>query len=114
MTDKDLDSILCERLKGCIRNRTLPDDFAGRLKASLRRSKRRSRLTAALSVSLVAVLCVMVGGLVRAPSPNAPGEYAIVAGRDNKPAEKISGWMLLGFFRDCFKRTRGGKRKEEE
>ena len=57
------------------------------------------------------LITISKDGLVE---PDIHEKCAIIADRTKKPAEKVSGWMLLGFFRDCFKRNRNGKRKEED
>jgi hypothetical protein len=114
MTDKELDSLLSARLKSCVSGCWLPDGFAGRLKASARRSKRLPRLCIVFAAALTAVLGMTFGSLARSQSPDAAEKCSIVAERNKEPAEKVSGWMLLGFFRDCFKRNRNGKRKEED
>lgn len=113
MTEKELDALLCERLRTCVSRRNLPDDFAGRLKASVRRSKRLLRLRLTCVVVLAVVLCVMLGGVMRSSARSAPAECALIAERDTPPTEKVTGWMLLGFFRDRFKRNRNGKRKDK-
>lgn len=114
MTEKELDAILCRRLKACISTRALPEGFAGRLKVSIRRSRRALRLRIALATALSVVLGMTLCGISSSPSRNAPEEFTITAEHDKQPAEKVSGWMLLGFLRDCFRRSRTGKRKEED
>lgn len=114
MTEHELDAILCKRLKSCIAGCELPEGFAGRLKASVRRSKRTFKLYIVLAAALTAVLGMTFSSLARSPSPDIPEKCAIIAERNKKTTEKVSGWMLLGFLRDCFKRNRNGKRKEED
>jgi hypothetical protein len=49
-----------------------------------------------------------------AESPNTlPKEAVLVTAHENTTKEKVSPWMLIGFFRECFKRSRTNKRKEE-
>ena len=114
MTETELDNLLAEKLKSCVSGCGLPDGFAGRLKASVRRSRRLLRLSIALAAAFAAVLGMTFGDFASPPSPDALEKCSIIVERSKKPAEKVSGWMLLGFFRDCFKRGRNGKRKEED
>ena len=114
MNEKDLDDILAERLKSCVAAYGLPEGFAKRIKTSVRRSRRTLRLCIVLVAALTVVMGLTLGSLARAAAPHDPGRCALVAERTGSPTEKVSGWMLLGFLRDCFKRGRIGKRKEED
>ena len=114
MTEFEIDDLLSKKLKSCVSGYKLPDNFAARLKSSVCRSRRLLRLYTILAAVLIAVLCMMFGDLVCTQQPDIHEKCAIIADRTKKPAEKVSGWMLLGFFRDCFKRNRNGKRKEED
>jgi hypothetical protein len=114
MTENELDALLSAKLKSCVSGRGLPEGFAGKLKASVRRSKRTLKLCIVLAAALTAVLGITLSSLARSPSPDIPEKCVIIAERNKKTTEKVSGWMLLGFLRDCFKRNRNGKRKEED
>ena len=37
----------------------------------------------------------------------------IYAADENAAKEKVSPWLLIGFFKECFKRNRTNKRKDE-
>ncbi|MDE3275579.1 MAG: hypothetical protein PUJ80_06100 [Verrucomicrobiota bacterium] len=46
-------------------------------------------------------------------TPVAP-EAQLVAAHPTNRQDQVSGWMLLGVFRECFKRMKTSKKKEEE
>lgn len=98
--------------------RHLPADFADRLIAHVRRRRRLRR-----RVTLVAVLAALIAastalmGFLAAPSDvKEPGEARLIAARSGLPKEQVSGWMVLGVFRECFecfRKNKPNKRKEE-
>lgn len=98
--------------------RHLPADFADRLVAHVRRRRRMRR-----RVTLVAVLAALIAastalmGLLAAPADlKDPGEARLIAARSGLPKEQVSGWMVLGVFREClecFRKNKPSKRKEE-
>lgn len=93
----------------------LPEDFAERLVASVR-SRRRSRWLGTVSIA-VAVTIVAVGlfGYFASEEPKMPGEAALVAARTQTTNDsQVSAFMLIGFFRECFKHCKNNKKKEEE
>jgi integral membrane sensor domain MASE1 len=81
--------------------------------SEVRRSKRMRRFRVVTVSVLVIVLSSALMGLL-AESPNKwPKETALVAAHESAAKEKVSPWMLIGFFKECFKRNRTNKRKEE-
>ena len=50
---------------------------------------------------------------VMTTTPVAP-EAQLVAAHPTNRQDQVSGWMLLGVFRECFKRMKTSKKKEEE
>ena len=94
----------------------LPDDFAERLVRLVRRRRRARRLRA---VALVAAVAVLGAGLscccLCHREETSPTETRLVAAPTSHTNEtQISGLMLLSLFRECFRRTRTNKKKEEE
>ena len=79
----------------------------------IRRSRRALRIRVVSASVIVIVLCSVVMGLLAESPGRGPKETALVAAREGGTKEKVSGWMLLGVFRECFKRSRTSKRKEE-
>ena len=114
MNEKELELLLSSKMKSCVAGRRLPDDFAEKMVARIRRSRRaalRVRVVAA-SLAVIAVCLTIMGFMVEVPE-DKPGEAALVAAHEGRVKEKVSGWMLIGFFKECFKRGRTNKRKEE-
>lgn len=93
----------------------LPADFADRLIARIRLRRRRER-----RAKVLAVIAVLIVGLIACvgflgPEEAKPvGETQLIAAHPERPKDQVSGWMLLGVFRECFKRVKTNKKKEEE
>ena len=115
MNEKEMEFLLSSKIKSCVTSRCLPDGFAERMVAEVRRSKRMRRFrTVTASVAVVVLSSALMGLLAESPGKvKGPKEMSLVAARENGAGEKVSGWMLIGFFKECFKRARTGKRKEE-
>ena len=95
--------------------RRLPADFSDRLVAHVRARRRRARRAKALAALALAVVCSLVSvGFLKPNRPKGHVETCLVAVPEGGFDEKVSGWMLLGFFRECFRRTKEAKRKEKE
>jgi hypothetical protein len=113
MNEKELELLLSSKMKSCVAGRRLSDGFAERMVSEVRRSKRMRRFRVVTLSVLVIVLSSALMGLL-AESPNKwPKETALVAAHESAAKEKVSPWMLIGFFKECFKRNRTNKRKEE-
>ena len=113
MNEKELELLLSSKVKSCVAGRRLSNGFAERMVSEVRRSKRVRRFRVVTVSVLVIVLSSALMGLL-AESPNKrPKETALVAAHENAAKEKVSPWMLIGFFKECFKRNRTNKRKEE-
>jgi hypothetical protein len=98
--------------------RHLPADFADRLIAHVHRRQRRERRLTLLVIlaALIVASSALMGFLATPAGVQAPGEARLIAARTEKPHEQISGWMILGVFRECFecfKKNKPNKRKEE-
>lgn len=98
-----------------ITEKRLPADFADRLIARIRlrrRRERRAKVLAAIAVLIVgSIACVGFWG----PEEAKPvGEAQLIAAHPERPKDQVSGWMLLGVFRECFKRVKTGKKREED
>ena len=98
--------------------RHLPSDFADRLVAHVLRRRRRER-----RVKIIALIAALVAastaflGFLHPEAAQGPGETRLVAARTGMPKEQVSGWMILGAFRECFecfKKNKPNKRKEEK
>lgn len=114
MTERELDAMLSARVKGCVADGRLPEGFADRLRCSVRHSRRAFAVRLAAVIGVVAATATLTVGLVgRKPMPAHPAT-SISAIDDTGKDEKVSGWMLLGMFRDIFRKNRTTKRKEED
>lgn len=114
MNMEELDGLLVDKLKSCVSGKRLPDGFSERMISEIRRSRRALRIRVVSASVIVIVLCSVVMGLLAESPGRGPKETALVAAREGGTKEKVSGWMmLLGVFRECFKRSRTSKRKEE-
>ena len=113
MNEKELELLLSSKMKSCVAGKRLSDGFTERMVSEVRRQKRAFRFRAVTVSVLVIVLSSALMGFL-AESPNTlPKEAVLVAAHENATKEKVSPWMLIGFFKECFKRGRTNKRKEE-
>lgn len=110
----DADELLTRRLRDCLSDRHLPSGFSDRLVRSVRRRRRVSRTAAVVSVIVACVLVMGFVGYFSSEEPKATEKPALVAAQGPVKTERVSGWLFLGFFRECFKRNKTNKRKEEE
>lgn len=94
----------------------LPPDFAERLVKSVRRRRRMHRLRFMALVAAIAVCGTgLVGSFCCHNEQEGPRESRLVAVPTTPTNDtQISGLMLFGFFRECFRRTKTGKKKEED
>lgn len=97
--------------------RHLPADFADRLIRLIRRRRRvRQMGVAALLVALCLAAVCLFGGFLGRDGASLSAKSRLVAARDMPTDDaKVSNLLLLGLFRECFRRSKVGKgRKEEE
>lgn len=111
MGNLELDAVLSARVKACVASRCPSTDLSNRLRRSIHRAQRAFwiRLTA-LAVLVVTAAAFMVG-LVGRDEVCERQEAALIAADGHADREKVSGWMVLGLFRDIFRKN--NKRKEE-
>ena len=110
----EVDIVLARRLQECAACKRLPSGFADRLVRSVRRRRRLSRIKVAVSLIVVSAFGIGLLGVFSEESPEPAKPTAIIAAGHPAKQEQVSGWMFLGFLRECFKRNRNNKRKEEE
>ena len=113
MNEKELELLLSSKVKSCVAGRRLSNGFAERMVSEVRRSKRMWRFRTVTVSVVVIVLSSALMGLLSESSKKEPGKTALIAARENGTKEKVTSWIFLGFFKECFKRNRTNKRKEE-
>lgn len=113
MNESELERLLSSKMKSCVEGKALSGGFADRVVSEVRRQKRAFRFRAmTLSVVVIVLSSALMGILSESPK-KWPKKTALVAAHESTAKEKVSSWMLIGFFKECFKRSRTNKRKEE-
>lgn len=112
MNEEGLELLLSSKMKSCVAGRCLPDGFAERMVAEVRRTRRAFRFRAVTVSVLILALCLTLMGFLSESPKKEPRKTALVAVRENGTTEKVSPWIFLGFFKECFKRNRTNKRKK--
>ena len=116
MTDKELDAAIAERFRAYEDGVRLPDGFKGRFVRSLRRKRTLRRVWLPGLICVTAIACVVIVHFTRhvaAPCNEKPVLMSNAAAPANETSE-VSCWMLLGYLRECFSRSRPVRRKEDE
>ena len=108
------DCVLSRRLRECVSGKRLPSGFSERLVRSVRRRRRTMRVFAVVSLIVVCMLGMGSIGYFTSADRDPTSEDSIVAAQGPLKSERVSGWMFIGFLRECFKRNKTNKRKEEE
>ena len=114
MGEYELECALSCKLLESIGNRRLPDGFCGRLQASVRRMRRRWLMKVSAAVLAAVVACLAAVGFMDGAKPQAAQEPALIASETHHSETNLSKLAFLGFFRECFKRNKNNKRKEDE
>ena len=111
MGNPELDAVLSARVKACVASMHPSTDLADRLRCSIHQSQRAFGVRLAALVVLVVTATMLMVGLVGRDEACTEKESALIAADGHADKEKVSGWMVLGLFRDIFKKN--NKRKEE-
>ena len=114
MNEYELERALSCKLLESIGNRRLSDGFCGRLQASVRRMRRRWLMKVSAAVLAVVIACLAAVGFMDGRRPQEVRESALIAVETHHSDTNLSKLAFLGFFRECFKRNKATKRKEEE
>ena len=100
-----------------IPERHLPSDFADRLVQSVRRRKHARRMRLAVVLVVVGVLGMgLIDGFCGRDEDRSPRQAQLVAAQDTSRTNetKVTSLLMLSFFKECFKRNRSWRKKEEE
>lgn len=114
MTEENIDRALTEWARDYVAGKSLPKEFSARLCLSVRRSRRMFRLKVSAIATLSVVAAMFAVGIAGRTTQSAERKTALVEATDGTKRECVTSWALLSMFRECFRRGRTGKRKEEE
>jgi hypothetical protein len=92
----------------------LPDGFTDRLAQSVKGSRIAWRIKAVICIVVVIGIGVSIMEFSRGVKSAGAAEPALIAADAPAGTTEVSGWFLLGYLRECFKRNRTSKKKEEE
>ena len=114
MTEENVDRILAAWARDYVAGKSLPEGFSDRLRLSIRRSRRAFRVRVAMLIALIVVTITFVVGITGRTAPQLDRKAVLVAAKGDAKEECMTGWALLGMFRECFRRGKSGKKKEDE
>ena len=114
MDENNMESIISYKLMECVGGKRLSNGFCGRLQASVRRMRRRWLMKVSAAVLAAVVACLAVVGFMDERHPQEVRESALIASETHHSETNLSKLAFLGFFRECFKRNKNSKRKEDE
>ena len=114
MTEENVDRILTAWSRDYVAGKSLPEGFSERLCLSVRRSRRAFRVSLTILIVLIAATVTLVIGMTGRTTPPSDRKAALIATNGDAKKECITGWALLSMFRECFRRGKSGKKKEDE
>ncbi len=115
MTENEFDARMAERCGIYARSTRLPDDFADRLVGAVRRRRFIGRVRlAACILALTVVSTFVVEAFRQQEAPKSGATALVAADGPSGCSEQVSGIFFLGLVRECFRRGRISKKKEEE
>ena len=114
MDENDIEIAISRKLMECVGCRRLSDGFCGRLQASVRQMRRRWLMKVSVAVLAVVVACLAAVGFMDGRHPQEVRESVLIASGTRHSETNLSKLAFLGFFRECFKRNKATKKKEEE
>lgn len=115
MENYDWDEMLSARFRAYEAQTRLPDGFKGRFVKSIRRGRmlRRLRVAALAGITVVAITAIIGLGGRRTKHDDTPKTFIVASQHTNETVE-VSGWLLLGYLRECVRRHRTARRKDDE
>ena len=114
MSEYELERALSRKLNESVCGCALSSNFCGRLQSSVRRMRRRWLMKVSAAVLAVVVACLAAVGFMDVRRPQDVRESALIATETHHSDTNLSKLAFLGFFRECFKRNKATKRKEDE
>ena len=114
MSETEFDQMLSNGMRDMVSGCSLPEDFSDRLVKSVRGAKVVWRIKVVAVMVAVAATGVTITGFNRDRDKGKSQEPMLIAADAPSSTTEVSGWFLLGYLRECFKRNRNSKKKEEE
>ena len=115
MSSDQNDSAVFDKISACAAGKRLSEGFHGRLVAAVRRRRRRWIAHMLIGTAVAALVCWAAIGLVVQNSRTLPTEERLIATeRPHERDSRLTQFAILGFFRECFRRNKNTKRREEE
>ena len=114
MTETEFEELLASGMRKIVADRQLPDGFSVRLARSAKRVRIAWRIRTVVCIAAVMMLGISLIGVSRGAKPAGASEPMLMAADAPCETSEVSGWFLLGYLRECFKRNRSSRRKEEE
>ena len=114
MTEEKVDRVLTAWARDYASWKSLPDGFSERLRLSVRRSRRAFRVRLTILIALIAATVTLAIGMAGRTTPPSDRKAALIATKGDAEKKCVTGWALLSMFRECFRRGKSGKKKDDE
>lgn len=116
MTDENLlKDELFSKLEEALSDKQLPTQFGARLKSTVRQMRRRWLIKVVLVSVIFCSFSLATIDFIKAHRGLSPEKTQLVAPKTPTESNpQLSKLAFLGFFRECFKRVKTNKRKEDE
>ena len=114
MCENEIESVISCKLMECVGGKRLSSGVCGRLQASVRRMRRRWLMKVSAAVLAAVVACLAAVGFMDGVKPQTMRESALIASETHHSETNLSKLAFLGCFRECFRRNKSTKRKEDE
>lgn len=113
MTETEFDEMMTSEIRKLVVGRRLPDDFSGRLAQSAKTARIAWRVKTIICITAVTALGISIIGISRGTETSATSEPMLMAADAPSSTTEVSSWFLLGYLRECLRRNRTNKKKEE-
>ncbi len=114
MNELEFDEMMSVRMREVVAERCLPADFQDRLVRSVKGAKVIWRMKLATVTAVAVGLGIAITGVTRNDRSEKSQEPMLIAAEAPADATEVSSWFLLGYLRECFKRNKNNRKKEEE
>ena len=114
MTEENVDRVLTAWARDYVARKSLPEWFPERLRLSVRRSRRAFKVRLTILIALIAATVTLAIGMTGRTTPPSDRKAALIAANGAAKEECGMGWTLLSMFRECFRRGKSGKKKDDE